>query len=217
MTKLTVPLATLGLVLLAGLALGWSLHARQFNHRQLAWLDSVKVAHVRTDMALRESRLAKAEADSLRGVAAGQATEAQRLEAANEAARRHTAGAEAALAGARTTLDSMTAYQGLVPALRAERDTALAAGAGWHAAYQAEQLAAGKLAVRGDSLERVVQRQDSLLQVGTTVVGSSGCRIPILGVKCPEVVVGYGFAGELSGGTVTLHRGVAVTAGWRVL
>ena len=180
-------------------------------------MDSVKVAHVRTDIALRDSRLAKAEADSLRALATASAGDAARLEAAQRQVAKASAAARDALHAAQSITDSVMAYRRLVPALEAERDTALAAGARWRSAYQAEQLASGKLAVRGDSLERVVQRQDSLLQTGLRVVGSSGCRIPILGVKCPEVVVGYGLSGELSGGTVTLHRGVAVTAGWRVL
>lgn len=215
--KLTVPVAVLGLVLLLGLAVGWSLHARQFSGRQRAWIDSVQVAHVRTDIALQAAAQAKAEADSLRAEAAGYAGDAARLVASQRQVALASRAAKDALTAARTTGDSLRAAIEVVVAVEAERDTALRAGDAWRSAYQREFAAANRLAVRGDSLERVVVRQDSLLQSGTKVVGSSGCRIPILGVRCPEVVVGYGGLADLSGGAVTLHRGVAVTAGWRIL
>ena len=206
----------MGLLVLLGLAGGWALHARQFTGRQVAWMDSVKVARVRTEVALRDARQAKAEADSLRALASDDATEAARLAAAQRHVALASRTAQQALDAARTTGDSLRAALGVVAAVQAERDTALAAGDRWRSAYQREFAAANRLSARGDSLEAVVARQDSLLARGLKVVGSSGCRIPLIGVRCPEVVVGYGFTAGTDGQTVTLSRGVAVTAGWKV-
>lgn len=206
----------LGLVLLAGLALGWAMHARQFSTRQQIWMDAAKAAHVRADISLAQSKAARAMADSLRAVAAGAAGDAARLEASQRQAAMASQTARAALAAAASAADSLRAYRVVVPALEAERDTALRAGDHWRRAYQLEFAAANRLALRGDSLEAVVARQDSLLQAGVKVVGSSGCRIPLIGVRCPIVTVGYGFTAGTDGSTVALHRGVAVTAGWRV-
>lgn len=206
----------LGLVLLVGLAMGWASHARQFSKRQQVWMDAAKAAHVRADISLAQSKAARAEADSLRSVAAGVAGDAARLEASQRQAAMASRTAREALAAAASAADSLRAYRLVVPALEAERDTALRAGDHWRRAYQLEFAAANRLALRGDSLEAVVVRQDSLLEAGLHVVGSSGCRIPLIGVKCPEVVVGYGFTAGSDGSTVALHRGVAVTAGWKI-
>lgn len=215
--KYTTEVAVLGLVLLLGLAGGWSLHARRFSKAQTQWVEAVKDAHVRTDIALRDSEKAKAQADSLRAVARLEAAEADAGAEAQRRLRVVSLQARDALTAARSTGDSLRAAIGVVVAVEAERDTALAQGDRWRRAYQTEFRAANVLALRGDSLEAVVRRQDSLLVRGTKVVGSSGCRIPLLGVKCPGVMVGYGYTADLSGEAVTLQRGVAVTVGWRVL
>ena len=215
--KYTTEVAVLGLVLLLGLAGGWSLHARRFNKAQTQWVEAVKDAHVRTDIALRVAADQKAQADSLRTLARLEAAEADAGAEAQRRLRVVSLQARDALTAARSTGDSLRAAIGVVVAVEAERDTALAQGDRWRRAYQAEFRAANVLALRGDSLEAVVRRQDSLLVRGTKVVGSSGCRVPLLGLRCPEVVAGYGVTGEVTGGTVTIHRGVAVTVGWRVL
>jgi len=209
--KSLTPVAILGIVLAVGLALGWSLHARRFTGAQQRWVEAVKAAHIRSDMAVQDSRKAKAEADSLRRVASDDATEAARLAAAQRQVANATRTAREALDAARTTGDSLRAAIVVVGAVEAERDTALATGDRWRSAYQREFQAANVLALRGDSLERVVARQDSLLQTGTRVVGSSGCRIPILGWNC-GVVIGYG--AQMTGGVVT--TGLQATVGVRV-
>lgn len=215
--KLTVPIAGLGLVLLAGLAGGWSLHARQFSGKQVAWMDSVKVYRAVATMALRDSRNAKAEADSLRAEAAGDAQAATRLEAAQRQNAVASRLAQSALTAARTTGDSLRAAIQVVVAVQAERDTALAMSDAWRRAYQREFQAANRLTVRGDSLEKVVARQDQLLATGLRVTGQSGCRVPLIGLKCPEVVAGYGLTADLTGSSVEVRRGIQVTVGWRIL
>ena len=215
--KYTTEVAVLGLVLLLGLAGGWSLHARRFSKAQTQWVEAVKEAHVRTDIALRMASDQKAQADSLRTLARLEAAEADAGAEAQRRLRAVSLQARDALAAARSTGDSLRAAIGVVVAVEAERDTALAQGDRWRRAYQAEFRAANVLALRGDSLEAVVRRQDSLLVRGTKVVGSSGCRIPLLGIPCPSLVAGYGYTADLSGDAVTLQRGVAVTVGWRVL
>lgn len=215
--KYTTEVAVLGLVLLLGLAGGWSLHARRFSKAQTQWVEAVKDAHVRTDIALRVAADQKAQADSLRTLARLEAAEADAGAEAQRRLRAVSLQARDALTQARSMGDSLRAAIGVVVAVEAERDTALAQGDRWRRAYQTEFRAANVLALRGDSLEAVVRRQDSLLVRGTKVVGSSGCRIPLIGVKCPGVMVGYGYTADLSGEAVTLQRGVAVTVGWRVL
>lgn len=206
-----------GLCFLAGAALGWASHARQFNKAQVQWVEAVKDAHVRTDIALRDSKAQRARADSLRGLARQGAQAAGALDAVRDVAIQNKRVAEQALRDARTTGDSLHAAMQVIGALNHELAIQTDQAGRWRLAFQQEQAAAALLGARGDSLEVIVQRQDSLLVRGTQVVGSSGCRIPLIGVKCPEVLVGYGYTAGTDGNTVALHRGVAVTVGWRVL
>jgi hypothetical protein len=202
--------------LVLGAVLGWFSHARQMTRQQQRWVVAVRQAQTETALALQATRKAREEATEWRALAQAAAGQGARLDSVRRVAAGASRSARAALEAAATAADSLLRYRDVVRTLEVERDTAVAAGDRWRGAYEQEQRAAAQLLARGDSLERVVVRQDSLLRVGERVVGQSGCRVPLIGVRCPTVVLGYGYVAGVSGDVVALHRGVAVTAGWKL-
>jgi len=211
-------LARVGIAVAVGLALGFALGRGSLEPLDTRLADSLVAtrgqftrdtaslaAHLRAE-------LAEGVADSTRA-----AHSAQRAGAAQAAANRERLrgrAVQARLDSARTASDSVPLLVSQVAGVRAERDSLAVAADGFRFAWEQERASGARLRAGVDSMfrvERVVwgaRLSATERALADAVKQQKGCRVPILGVRCPVLGIGYGVTA--SDGTASHGLTVAV-------